>query len=108
MKIEKEYGIWPRDLNFEKLFGAVVAFASKRKMRPTGYELFKVEIDPSEKITAHSLDEFRDLFKHMPKFNRLYSNQTFAKKDVDLKVETMLAGSEFDLSIQSDEPDIVR
>src|ERR1700730_14815365 len=108
MKIETEYGIWPRNLDFEKLFTAVAAFASKRKMRRIGTDIFKVEVDSSEKITAHSLDEFQDLFKNMPKYECLYSDQTFEKKDVELGVQTMLSGNTFDLSIRSNEPDFVR
>ncbi len=106
MEIETTYRIWPRDLDFEKLFSAVEAFAYERKMERVSGR-FTVERDEFETITAHSLEEFRSVFKSPIKFERLFTAQSFKKKDVSLGVEVSSRGHSLTITVKSNDPDLV-
>jgi hypothetical protein len=71
MRTVIRYAIWPRDLDFGEVFGRIESFASKRNMKnrtglPVGppYEI-TIDVDPSETIATHSLEEFRESGEHL-------------------------------------------
>jgi hypothetical protein len=107
METSIEYGIWPRDLDFEKFFNAVDKFASKRKMKPAGGTFFAINVDSFEDATAHSLAELHTLCKSTPKLEEIHSQQMFEKGGVWLNVTVRCRGNLFRVSVNSD-PDLVR
>jgi hypothetical protein len=107
MKTSIEYGIWPRDLDFKKLFNEIEKFALKRKMQRGGINFFAINVDPSEEATADSLEEFQTLCKSTPKLEEIHSQQMFVKKDVWLIVNVTCRGNLFRVSVDA-VPDVVR
>src|ERR1041385_4983570 len=108
MKIETQYMIWPRNLDFENLFRTAEEFAIKRKLERTSPTVFTIKIDVFESITAHSLEEFRTCFKSLPKYETISTIQYFTKKDESLWVEVYCAGNSLKLSVDSKDADLVR
>jgi len=107
MRTETTYGIWPRNLDFEKVFDAIAQFAAKRGLQQETPTFFTVRIDPFETVKANSIDEFRSLFKTPPTFEHLYSLQRFAKKEIALEAGVSCHGNMLTVSVESNDPDIV-
>lgn len=110
MKTKIKYAIWPLDLDFERIFGAVEAFASKRGFEKSKNLPYAIEItvDPFESITAHSLEEFREVFKSLRKFEHLSGTQWYATKDLFLLVEITCSRNIIEVKVDCENPDIVR
>src|SRR6266436_5353347 len=87
MMIETEYRIWPRELDFEKMFRAAEEFAIKRQFKPEVPTQFAIAVDQFESITAHSLEEFRTCFNSLPKYDTISSSQFFSRRDANLWVQ---------------------
>lgn len=110
MQTDIRYSIWPLDLDFEKLFTAVETFASTRGFkneRNLPYSI-RITVDPFESITAHSLEEFREVFKSLRKFDYLSSTQWYVAKDLHLFVEISCSNNLIDVKVDCKDPDIVR
>jgi hypothetical protein len=98
------------DLNFEELFAAVETFASKRGFkneRDLPYSI-RITVDPFESVTAHSLKEFREVFKSLRKFDYLASTQWYVAKDLYLFVEISCSSNVLDVKVDCKDPDVVR
>ena len=108
MKIETEYSIWPRSLDFDKMFRAVEEFAIKREFKPITPTNFAIQIDSFETLTAHSLEEFQTAYKSLPKYERITSMQWFYKKGVPLIINVSCRGNLLGISTDSPEADVVR
>jgi hypothetical protein len=110
MNTQIKYTIWPLNLDFEKVFAAVETFALKRgfKTTPTLPYAIGITVDPFESITAHSLEEFQDVFKSLPKFESVNGSQWYAKKDLLLQIRVSHSRNVIEVYVDCRDPDIVR
>jgi hypothetical protein len=110
MKTEISYAIWPRDLDFGEVFGRIESFANKRNMKVNDFAyLITIDVDSSETISAHSLEEFLEVYKSLPRFDQVTGMQCFAGKGDELLMVNVSSGGRFlEVSVDCRNADIVR